>query len=136
MAISSIQYQVQHALTKGGVAEPLANDQVDLLIQLQFARPTMKDLDPVRQAVGFDQIGRDLRDIGGINGVDLPCSGLGSEHSQDARADSHVQNDIARLDNFTDRRPEGVRAVPAFRTKGQGPGLVNVLWAECTTTSV
>ena len=32
------------------------------------------------------------------------------EHSQDAGAGAHVQNDIARLDDFADRGSEGVRA--------------------------
>ena len=101
---------MQHALGEGGVTEPLADDQVDLLIQPQFTGPTMQDLNPVRQAVGPDQVARDLRDIGRINGVDLPRSGFGGQHRQDAGTGSHVQHDVARLDDFADRGSEGVRA--------------------------
>ena len=63
-------------------------------------------MQPVFNVVRARNIPNELDDAALVDRVDMLCSGLAGQQSQDAGSRSEIHHDIARPDHFTDRLAE------------------------------
>ncbi|GET86837.1 arginine N-methyltransferase-like protein [Leishmania tarentolae] len=116
-AVTRVEDCIQHRLVQEKVAHPLANDNVNFLLQFQLLYLSMDNGDDVAKAVVFHNLTCLHRHIAAINPDDLACTRAGSKHGENTSAAAHIKNNLV-LEHVCitpDRVAIGSRAVVIFQ---------------------
>ena len=120
MGVPDVPDHLEHVLDVGHVAQPLAHDDVRLLVEHQVVAVALEHLDPVLHAVVLDELPGEPGHARALHGDHAPRAGLGGQDGQQARARSDVDDQVPGLDHLGDGA--GERGGP--RLVGDHPALL------------
>src|SRR5687768_4680304 len=80
MFIAHNDHIFEHTFDEHEMSEPLADQNIDLLFELEIFDGSTKDLDAITETVSFDQIDHRLDDVRLIDHVDTFGTGPDHEH--------------------------------------------------------
>jgi hypothetical protein len=106
MRVAGLKHVLEHRLDEREVPEPLADQQIDLLLELQLAGRSPEHFDAFGEPVRLDQVRGGLRDLRLVDRVNTLCARFRRQHRQNAGARPEIEHDVRLLHRFCDRAGE------------------------------